>query len=76
MFIIYYLPGAYTSVAFFHKKSLDMAPLFRGKKTIETWVHLKKNQNFGCLPSIILNRLIFREKSLEMGTFFCCKNYP
>ncbi len=55
--------------SFFHKKSLETGPLFKGK-TLNMGSFLQNFQNFGCLPSKILkNRPIFRGKSLEMGTF-------
>ncbi len=65
-------------VVFFHKKSLDMGPLFTGKTLRYGFIF----QKFGCLPSkisrysacehpkILKNRPIFQEKSLEMATFF------
>ena len=58
--------------SFFHRKSSDMGPLFRGK-TLRHGSVFSKGTKFWCLPSkmsqIFKNRPTFREKSLEMGYF-------
>ncbi len=75
---ISYMGMCHPNGLFFHEKSLNMGPLFRGKTLRHAGPFFQNVQNFGCLPSKISkifrcsheNRPTFREKFLEMGTFF------
>ncbi len=74
----FFIRNPWTWVHFSEENPLDIGPFFQNVQNFGC-LPSKVPTNFGCSqcehPKILKNRPIFREKSLEMGTFFG-KNDP